>query len=57
VEQQRRHSEAKREFLASRSVKVPNLGALPAGLGPHQARTAAVDHARLIIQLCVPIPR
>jgi len=57
VEQQRKHAEAKRELLASRSVKKPSLGPLPSGIGLHQARAAPVDHARLIIQLCLPTPR
>jgi hypothetical protein len=57
VEQQHRHVEKKRELLASRSVKMPIVGDFPAGLGNSPHRAAPVDHARLIIQLCVPDAR
>ena len=57
VEQQRRHAEAKRELLASRSFKSPIWGALPAVLGSPQVHPASVEHARLVIQLCLPTAR
>jgi hypothetical protein len=57
VEQQHKHAEKKRELLASRSVKMPIVGAFPAGLGNPSHRAAPVEHARLIIQLCVPDAR
>ena len=57
VEQQRRHAEAKRELLASRSFKSTIWGALPAVLGSPQVHPASVEHARLVIQLCLPTAR
>jgi hypothetical protein len=58
VEQQHKHAEMKRELLASRSFKVPVGGTMPAGQSqqPH-FRAAPVEHARLVIQLCVPTAR
>jgi hypothetical protein len=50
VEQQQRHAEAKREFLTSRSFKMSIVGT-------PQHLAAPLDHARLIIHLCVPTAR
>jgi hypothetical protein len=57
VEQQHKHAEMKRELLASRSFKIPVGGTLPAGQSQSQFRAAPVEHARLVVQLCVPTAR